>query len=55
MTKIINEKAENSLKFVTQRLKEKLLEELEKYFPKNKEKETNEFNDIKNNFNFDFN
>ena len=34
MTKIINEKAENSLKFVTQQLKEQLLTDLEKYFPK---------------------
>ena len=54
MTKIINEKAESSLKFVTQQLKEKLLKDLEKYFPKNKETETNEFNDIKNNFNLNF-
>ena len=53
MTKIINEKAENSLKLVTRQLKEKLLKDLEKYFPKKKENETNEFNDIKNNFNFD--
>ena len=54
MTKIINEKAENSLKLVTRQLKEKLLKDLEKYFPKNKETETNEFNDIKNNFNLNF-
>ena len=55
MTKIINAKAENSLKFVTQQLKSKLLEDLEKYFPKEEKKETkNEFNDIKNNFKFDF-
>ena len=55
MTKIINAKAENSLKFVTQQLKSKLLEDLEKYFPKNEQTETkNEFNDIKNNFKFDF-
>ena len=53
MTKIINEKAENSLKLVTRQLKEKLLKDLEKYFPKKKENETNEFNDIKNNLNFD--
>lgn len=55
MTKIINAKAENSLKFVTQQLKSKLLEDLEKYFPKEEKKEAkNEFNDIKNNFKFDF-
>ena len=56
MTKIINAKAENSLKFVTKQLKSKLLEDLEKYFPKDEQAETNnEFNDIKNNFKFDFN
>ena len=38
MTKIINEKAENSLKFVTQQLKEQLLKDLEKYFPKEEKK-----------------
>lgn len=46
MTKIINEKAENSLKYITQQLKEKLLVDLEKYFPekeeiKNSESSTN--------------
>jgi hypothetical protein len=46
MTKIINEKAESSLKYVTHQLKEKLLVDLEKYFPqkeeiKNNESETN--------------
>ena len=46
MTKIINEKAESSLKYVTHQLKEKLLVDLKKYFPqkeeiKNNESETN--------------
>ena len=54
MTKIINEKAENSLKFVTQHLKEKLLNDLEKYFPKEEKKIENGFNDFKNNINFDY-
>ena len=54
MTKIINEKAENSLKFVTQQLKEKLLEDLEKYFPKKEDKNDNGINEIKNNFSFDY-
>ena len=54
MTKIINEKAENSLKIVTQQLKEKLLEDLEKYFPKNEDKNDNGINEIKNNFSFDY-
>ena len=54
MTKIINEKAENSLKFVTQKLKEKLLQDLEKYFPKQEEKVSNGINDFKNNINFDY-
>ena len=36
--KIINSKAEDSLKSVTERLKEKLLRELDKYFPKEEEK-----------------
>ena len=54
MTKIINEKAENSLKLVTQHLKEKLLKDLEKYFPKNEEKNDIGINEIKNNFSFDY-
>ena len=54
MTKIINEKAENSLKIVTQQLKEKLLEDLEKYFPTNEDKNDNGINEIKNNFSFDY-
>ena len=54
MTKIINEKAENSLKFVTQQLKEKLLNDLEKYFPKEETKIENGVNDFKNNINFDY-
>jgi hypothetical protein len=54
MAKIINEKAENSLKFVMQKLKEKLLQDLEKYFPKQEEKVSNDTNDFKNNINFDY-
>ncbi len=54
MTKIINEKAENSLKFVTQQLKEQLLKDLEKYFPKEEKKNENGVNDFKNNINFDY-
>ena len=54
MTKIINEKAENSLKLVTQQLKEKLLKDLEQYFPKNEEKNDIGINEIKNNFSFDY-
>ena len=54
MTKIINEKAENSLKFVTQQLKEQLLKDLEKYFPKEEKKIENAVNDFKNNINFDY-
>ena len=46
MTKIINEKAENSLKYVTQQLKEKLLKELDKYFPQVEESETNDVDEI---------
>ena len=42
MTKIINEKAESSLKYVTHQLKEKLLVDLEKYFPQKKEIKNNE-------------
>ena len=33
MTEIINKKVEDSLKIVTQKLKDKLLIELDKYFP----------------------
>ena len=54
MTKIINEKAENSLKYVTQKLKEKLLKELDKYFPQVEESETNDVDEIKNDFKFDY-
>ena len=42
MTKIINEKAESSLKYVTHQLKEKLLVDLEKYFPQKEEIKNNE-------------
>ena len=54
MTKIINEKAENSLKYVTKKLKEKLLKELDKYFPQVEENETNDVDEIKNNIKFDY-
>ena len=53
MVKIINEKAENSLKFVTQKLKEKLLQDLDKYFPKKEEKKDNVY-DFKNNYRFGY-
>ena len=48
MTKIINQKAEKSLKFVTQQLKEKLLKDLEQYFPKQEEKVNSTMNNFKN-------
>ena len=53
--KIINSKAEDSLKSVTERLKIKLLAELEKYFPKEEEnkKTENKNNDVTD-FNMDF-
>jgi len=51
MTKIINEKAENSLKYITQQLKEKLLVDLEKYFP---EKEEIKKNENQTNLDFEF-
>ena len=51
MTKIINEKAENSLKYITQKLKEKLLVDLEKYFPKKEEIKNSE---SKTNLDFEF-
>ena len=54
MTKIINDKAEKSLKFITQHLKEKLLKDLEKYFPKAEETDGNVVDDIKNNFKFEY-
>ena len=45
--KIINTKAEDSLKSVTERLKSKLLIELDKYFPKNEEDGKNEIDNKK--------
>ena len=53
--KIINSKAEDSLKSVTERLKIKLLAELDKYFPKEEEnkKTENKNNDVTD-FNMDF-
>lgn len=54
MVKIINQKAENSLKYVTQKLKEGLLKDLDKYFPQETEKKTNEENELKNDFSFDY-
>ena len=52
--KTISKKAENSLRAVTNKLKEKLIKELEKYFPENK-KEENKSNNNNNSDNFDFN
>ena len=52
--KTISKKAENSLRTVTNKLKEKLIKELEKYFPENK-KEENKSNNNNNSDNFDFN
>ena len=54
MTKIINQKAEKSLKIVTQQLKEKLLKDLEQYFPKQEEKVNSTMNNFKNNISFDY-
>ncbi len=53
MTKIINEKAEFSLKFVTNKLKNDLLEEIDKYYPKDNEIKLKKKN--KKDFNVDFN
>jgi len=47
--KVINSKAEDSLKSVTERLKEKLIIELDKYFPKIPEKEEINKNEAINN------
>ena len=54
MVKIINQKAEKSLKYVTQKLKADLLNDLDKYFPKEEEKQTNEDNELKNGYSFDY-
>ena len=54
MIKIINQKAEKSLKYVTQKLKADLLNDLDKYFPKEEEKQTNEENELKNGYSFDY-
>ena len=53
MTKIINEKAEFSLKYVTNKLKNDLLEEIDKYYPKDNEIKLKPKN--KKDFNVDFN
>ena len=53
MTKIINEKAEFSLKYVTNKLKNDLLEEIDKYYPKDNEIKLKKKN--KKDFNVDFN
>ena len=47
MTKIINQKAEKSLKFVTQQLKEKLLKDLEQYFQKQEKKVKSTMNNFR--------
>ncbi len=39
---------------MTQQLKEQLLKDLEKYFPKEEKKNENGVNDFKNNINFDY-
>ena len=52
MAKVINQKAEYSLKYVTQKLKENLLKDLEKYFPKDERKDINGNNEIKYDFSF---
>jgi hypothetical protein len=54
MTKIINEKAENSLKFVTQKLKERLMEDLDKYYPKVKAAKPKNIINKKNIIDFSF-
>ena len=60
MEKIINDKAESSLKSVTQYLKKKLIENLDKYFPKSiKQREQREYREKrekkeKKNFDIDF-
>ena len=54
MTKIINEKAENSLKYITKHLQKELSKDLDKYFPKEEMTDNNGSNDIKNNFKFDY-
>ena len=52
--KVINTKAEDSLKSVTKRLKEKLLIELDKYFPEKEEIKKNDVNNEIIDFNFNF-
>jgi len=54
MEKIINDKAESSLKSVTQYLKKKLIENVDKYFPKSiEQREQREYNKKKELKNFD--
>ena len=52
MKKIINSKAETSLKSIIERLKEKLLLELDKYFPKQEEEKKVEENNARVDFEF---
>ena len=52
MKKIINSKTEISLKSITERLKEKLLLESDKYFPKQKEEKKVEENKTRIDFEF---
>ena len=54
MTKIINQKAEYSLKIVTERLRQQLLKDIDFYFPKKVEKKNKE-DDLKDQYIFDFN
>ena len=54
MTNVINQKAEYSLKFVTQKLKENLLKDLEKYFPKNEKEDIKQTNNNNNEIKYDF-
>lgn len=56
MIKIINEKAEYSLKYATENLKEKLLKEIQQYYKEEpiKKKENKEQNNHNNYFNIDF-
>jgi hypothetical protein len=54
MTKIINQKAEYSLKVVTERLRQQLLKDIDIYFPK-KIEEKNKEDDLKDQYIFDFN
>ncbi len=50
MTEIINKKVEDSLKIVTQKLKDKLLIELDKYFPISQNNSNNKIPQVKKNY-----